>query len=389
MSNSSAADRMGRPAPPARIIAVGGGKGGVGKSVLSIVLASASAARGSRVVLVDLDLGSANLHTYLGLHGDMPGIADFFLKKATDLEELAIETPIQNVKLVSGARFYPGIANPPHQTKLKLIRHMRKLAADVVILDLGAGVHFNTLDFFSVSQPGLITLAPEPGSVLNAYSFVKAGLFRHLLRVFGKDPDVRAVLDEAGQRGGEESFTLESFQEAVRALDPSFELAMEELTSVLRPALVMNQVTDMVSAVYADNLQKLVLKKLGLRVRYLGNLPRIEGLSERLVGLPAHLVTKDGSRLVDAATALLDDIEAEYPLSPSTTAPAPAAGGRIREDFLEDELEVISALLGKLDVAALGNTRRAAWKLRLYYRPGEVVNLLIQNGISHPLMFEE
>ncbi len=376
-----------------RILAVAGGKGGVGKSVVSIVLAAAFSERGDNVVLVDLDLGSANLHTYLGIHDDMPGVADFLLKKVRSLSDLLVDTSIERVKLISGARFFPGMANPPYQTKLKLIRHLKGLCADVVIVDLGAGVHFNTLDFFAVGRPGLITLAPEPGAVLNAYSFIKAGLFRHLMSIFGRHPQVRSFLDEVRTKGddenGKSSFTLESFLDNIKRVDISLVPLVEEVIGVLQPAMVMNQVTDLVSAVYADNLQKLILKRLALKVHYLGNLPWIERLSQHIVGLPGFFSSnKPGKKLLAAAGELLVDLDKYFPaervgMHTVTTSMEHCR----REDFDEDDLNTLSDLLDEMKDDVFKDLSKTAWKLRLYYRPAEVVRFLMKHGVSHPVFF--
>jgi|GEM_PF-1037245 flagellar biosynthesis protein FlhG len=385
-----------------RILAVGGGKGGVGKSVASIVLASALSRRGEKVVLVDLDLGAANLHTYLGLHGDAPGIADFLMKRVSSLDELLMDTPLPGVRLISGARYYSGMANLTYQAKQKIIRHLKNLDADVVILDLGAGVHFDTIDFFAISHPSLLVLAPEPGSVLNAYSFLKECVFRHLTGIFGKHPDIGPEIRRAQIEGGDEtSFSLESFRATIRKIDESVMPIVDEAVRMLRPAIIMNRVTDLVSAVYADNLQKLVLHRLALRVRYLGNLPGVQGLSEQLVGLPAFLASPGGAKIMSAADELLADLEKnfppEWPAEPETAAGANA--GTPREDFSEDELQTLSLLLDSLGDAAFRKTGRKtsqnvgqnigrnAWKLRLYYRPVEVVRFLIGNGLSHPVFY--
>jgi len=104
---------------------------------------------------VDLDLGAANLHTYLGIYGYTPGMADFLLRRVACLDDLLLDIQIPGVRLISGARFCPGMANMAHQTKTKLVWQMRRLRTEVTILDFGAGVHFNVLDFFGLSRSGL------------------------------------------------------------------------------------------------------------------------------------------------------------------------------------------------------------------------------------------
>lgn len=95
----------------------------------------------------------------------------------------------------SGAEFNPGVTSPAHWMKLKLMRHLRSLSADYIIIDLGAGVHFNTLDFFGISDRGVIITAPEPGAVMNAYSFIKGALFRKMQNIFRNHSEVSRMID--------------------------------------------------------------------------------------------------------------------------------------------------------------------------------------------------
>jgi len=163
-----------------RIFSVGGGKGGVGKSIFSISLGMSLVEKGFKVVIADLDLGTANLHTYIGITKKTPTLADFILKKLSSLDDIIVETSEKNLGLISGAEFVPGMANPAHWMKLKMMRHLKSLTADFVIIDLGAGVHFNTLDFFGISDRGFVVTAPEPGAVMNAYVFIKGAFLRKL-----------------------------------------------------------------------------------------------------------------------------------------------------------------------------------------------------------------
>lgn len=122
-----------------RVIAVGGGKGGIGKSLLSANLGIALARRGARVVLVDLDLGGANLHTCLGVGQPKVTLSDFIDRKVQNLEDVLVPTPFERLSLVSGAMDGLDAANPRHAQKSKLIRNLRLLDVDYVLLDLGAG----------------------------------------------------------------------------------------------------------------------------------------------------------------------------------------------------------------------------------------------------------
>lgn len=165
---------------PPLSVAVGGGKGGVGKSVVSANLAVAMANLGFRVVLVDADLGAANLHTIFGI--DRPGLTIQALidKRIQSLEEVTVPTAVPRLFLVPGTGAIVGAANVAHAQKLKLIRHIQSLEADAVIIDCGAGVSFNVIDFFGAADVRLVVATPQLTSLQNAYAFMKSSVYRSM-----------------------------------------------------------------------------------------------------------------------------------------------------------------------------------------------------------------
>lgn len=162
------------------IWAVGGGKGGIGKSFVSANLGVALSRLGKRVVLVDLDLGGANLHTALGHTKVDRTLSDYFNGSSEHINELVSKTDIDRLGLICGAGDALEAANLKYFQKAKLLRNLKKLAADYVILDLGAGTSHNTLDFFVQAERGLIALTPDPASIENAYRFIKCAMVRKL-----------------------------------------------------------------------------------------------------------------------------------------------------------------------------------------------------------------
>src|SRR5512140_2767761 len=181
-----------------RVISIGGGKGGIGKSLISANLGIELARRGKRVVLVDADLGGANLHTTLGVDVPRRTLSDFIERRVSRIDDVVTPTGIANLGLVSGALDHLDAANPRHAQKMRLLRHVQQLDADFAILDLGAGTHSNVLDFFLVSDHGILVLVPEPTAVENAYRFVKAAFWRRMrnvAQVYGYDPLIRAVTE--------------------------------------------------------------------------------------------------------------------------------------------------------------------------------------------------
>ena len=178
-----------------RILSVGGGKGGIGKSLISANLGIALARRGQRVVLVDADLGGANLHTTLGLELPRRTLSDFIERQGGAARGRGHARPASRTSAWSPAR--STTSRPPRPStprRCGCCATSRRMDVDYAILDLGAGTHTNVLDFFLVSDHGVLVLVPEPTAVENAYRFVKAAFWRRMrnvAQVFGYEPLLR------------------------------------------------------------------------------------------------------------------------------------------------------------------------------------------------------
>lgn len=163
-----------------KVWAVGGGKGGVGKSLVTANMSICLALLGYKVIAIDLDLGGANLHTCLGLNIPQKTLSDYLTGQVQDFSKLIIPTVIENLHIISGSQDNIGIANLKNIHKNKILSQIRSLDADYVLLDLGAGTTINTLDFFISSDKGILTTLPEPTSIENTYRFIKSVFHRKL-----------------------------------------------------------------------------------------------------------------------------------------------------------------------------------------------------------------
>jgi flagellar biosynthesis protein FlhG len=225
-----------------RIWAVGGGKGGVGKSVIAANLGVVLAEAGHRVVLVDADLGGANLHTLLGIANPQATLSDFIARRVKKLDEIMMPTAHEQLWLVSGARALLEMANPKHTQKTKILRHVSALPADHVILDLGAGSAFNVLDFFLAARRGILVVTPEATSVENAYHFLKAAFFRKLKRAEPRHR-VRTAINQAMQeRDGRPIRSPRDLITRVMLIDPIAGAGVLAESSTFNPALLVNRI---------------------------------------------------------------------------------------------------------------------------------------------------
>ena len=154
----------------------------------------ALALRGQSVILADFDLGGSNLHTYLGKPISSLGIAHFIHRRPSRLEDCIENTRTPGLRLLSGDGVSPLMANLPYAQKHKLIRHLRALEADFILLDLSAGSSFTTLDFFAVAERGLLVTTADSSALINMLSFLKNLMFRVASRdLIGKDLAKREV----------------------------------------------------------------------------------------------------------------------------------------------------------------------------------------------------
>lgn len=156
----------------ARVVAVTSGKGGVGKSNISLNVAIASAKSGRRVVLIDADLGLANLDVMCGVSSSA-SLAEVISGRKR-LYEVASRTPY-GVELIAGASGIAFMADLPDEDRLRLLAQMEVLEreADLVIIDTGAGVSRNVIKIAAAADDVLVVTTPEPTSITDAYAAVK------------------------------------------------------------------------------------------------------------------------------------------------------------------------------------------------------------------------
>jgi flagellar biosynthesis protein FlhG len=249
-----------------RVVAVGGGKGGVGKSVIAVNLAIAMAQRGRRVVLVDGDLGAANLHTLLGI--ERPGLTleALFTRQVATLDEALHATRIDNLRLLPGTTSQVGAANITHAHKVKLLRQIRALDAEVVVLDVGAGVAFNTLDLFDVADLRVLVTTPQLTAIQNAYAFLKGALLR-ALRPCAHGPAQAALFEAAAGNG---VGRIEALLARAGAEDPRFRARLEQGLGGFRASLIGNLVHQRSERNVFHAVARMVKDFLGLEVPVLG-----------------------------------------------------------------------------------------------------------------------
>lgn len=254
-----------------QVLPIASGKGGVGKSLFAANVAIALAQAGKKVVLADLDLGASNLHLILGTGSIKDGIGTFLCNSEINFNDIIFDTEYNNLQFIPGDGEIPGMANLTNEQKTKLIRQLFLLEADYLILDLGAGTSFNTVDFFLSSSMGIIVTSPSLTATLNAYLFLKNVVFRLMTTSFKKDSWAGKYFEGLIQEGKSfQKVYIPKLIEKIKSEDiDSYTIFMKSM-DIFKPMLVMNMLEDPKDSRKAVKIRRSCKEYLGVDLEHLG-----------------------------------------------------------------------------------------------------------------------
>jgi len=257
------------------IIAVGGAKGGVGKSALAANMAVGLSLLGQQVVLADLDLGGADVHLYLGVKSLPKTWNDFLDKKVDSIEEIITPTAFEGLRLIGGDSSKLGSDNLPYSQKRKIMKHLREIEGDYLILDLGGNTSYNALDFFLFADHKIVISGTEPASILDSYSFVKVAFYRFLERFFSEYNSLKDLGQKIKDGSWERSkdVSLEYILSEVRERDQSAYNELRKQHDQFRVSLVVNMAENRRDFLIAETMQRVLKDKCFLDVGILGTIP--------------------------------------------------------------------------------------------------------------------
>src|SRR4030043_1910832 len=259
---------------------IGGGKGGTGKSFLTSNIGILLARQGFKTLLIDADLGTPNLHTIIGLPNPEISLSDFLNRKVATLEETVLEMPIHNLFLISGARNKLDISNLAHEQKMKMLRAISRTDYDYILLDLGAGTSFNTIDFFTLSDSGIFVCIPEPTSIENIYRLIRSVYVRKIRQVLKIDRF--RTLAEKAEAQNRDAITHhpEYLLDTLKNIDPEQGSKIERILKAFQFKLVLNQVRRQDNPKVGALICKIVEKHLGMKIQFIGNVSFDERVHE-------------------------------------------------------------------------------------------------------------
>jgi len=291
----------------AKIIPVASGKGGVGKTFFVTNLSILLAKKGQKVVAVDLDLGGSNLHTMLGIKNDLYGIGHYIYDKNLPFDKIIHQTEYENLKFIPGDALFVGAANIPYFRKKKILSEISKIDADWVILDLGSGSTTNTIDFFLMSNCGILVTTPELTAVLNLYSFLKNSFYRYIFNGLKKNIQIKNRLIEATKmRLEKEDIRFYELIKIIKKDFPDEENKIDDLVNNFFPKLVLNMGNNERDIAFGENLRNIIKKNMGLEVEYLGLLPEENQARQYVIARKPLSVVENGSKWVENCSKIAD-----------------------------------------------------------------------------------
>jgi len=323
-----------------KIIPVASGKGGVGKRSLAANLAVLLAAKG-KVILVDADLGSSNLHLLLGMRRIDKGIGSFLTGNSSEnLASYLMATGYDNLQFIPGDSGIPGMANIDFAKKKALINQLLKLEADYLIIDLGAGSAFNTLDFFLISNAALLVTSPTAAAALSAYLFLKNAVFRIITASFPAGSAGYNLMEELKKGNlNLQYIDISKLKTELAKVDSQNYAEFERLLNNFNPMLVVNMLSEPSEAARAERLKASCLQHLGVKLELLGVVFRDDSQNKALAGgLPVVRYKPQGvmSRALMRIATKLEEAVTKHEgnlLNTENLAKEPLTTTEVEEDY--------------------------------------------------------
>jgi len=291
------------------IISIGGGKGGVGKSTVSANIGTALSQKGFSVGFIDADLGGANLHLCLGVNRPRTGLQDFIKGNCKSLKDVAVPTLVENSWLISGASDILELANPNFAQKQKIINNLKKLDADYILVDLGAGSSFHVTDFFAAFPFGIVVTDGLPTSIENAYGYLKNGIIRGMVRLFPGKTELQNLIRNFSDPKSKKEFT--TVNDLLNHLNNDYSkeiLLLKEWLHKRRSFLVLNMVKTADDIKIGTRFAEMVKKYLAINLYYIGYIIFTPEIRASIKEMRPFMLKDQPSRIRDCFEAISQNL---------------------------------------------------------------------------------
>jgi flagellar biosynthesis protein FlhG len=259
-----------RPEAGPRLVALASGKGGVGKTLAAANVGIFLATLGKRVILVDAALGTAAIHTFVGIERPGRTLCELWRGDGVELADLVVSTPVPGLSLVT-SEIEPGVpGGAPSEHMARLITELRGLSADFVILDLATGLETPILDLFLGADVSAVVMSPDPAAVELGYAFMRAAFGRRLETV-GLATELELFAPGLRHVHGGVAAPRDLYEAASHGAG---ELAgrIEEEMLAMRPRIIINNARSKADMDIGSAIASAAFRRLGLPLSYLGHI---------------------------------------------------------------------------------------------------------------------
>ncbi len=250
-----------------RVFSIGGGKGGVGKSLVSVNLATYLAQLGRRVVLVDADPTGANLHLPVG--AERAAMNPVLAEEEHKLEHQLQLTEVPGLRLLTAAVDPGDTGGLKSARKARMIAQLRNVQADDIVIDVGPGTGTSAVDLFLAADVGILVTIPEPAAIETTYRFVRACYIRDLRRALRADRTRLRGLDRILGELPHHPYPIELARHLSR-VEPTLGEVAAQLLARTRPRIVVNQTRVKSDLELPGWMAQVAARRLGIAIDPLG-----------------------------------------------------------------------------------------------------------------------
>lgn len=254
-----------------QVVAIAGGKGGVGKSLVAANVGIFLATLGKRVILIDAAFGTPTLHIFAGVSRPARTLSEALEPGGPTLGDVAVATHVPGVRLIAGANDPKGANPSPEQVRI-LVEQWRGLPADWVVVDLGPGVAPQTVELFLAADLGILVAVPDPSSIELMHRFVRLA-FRAKLERSGLSHLAGTGVADDGQAWSALDVYLHAL--AANAGDVT---ALRDAILSFSPLLIVNSARSKSDMELGRAVASAARRRLGTPIRYLGHLEYDEAI---------------------------------------------------------------------------------------------------------------
>lgn len=307
-----------------RIWAVGGGKGGVGKSLVASNIGIYLAKLGNSVLLVDADFGAANLHTIVG-GGELNFTLSSFLNEGfDDIRSVIGSTDMPGLDLLGGAKDSSDAADFTGIKIERLRNALTGLDYDFIIIDTGPGTASNLFDIFLSAHRGVLVTTPEPTSIENTHRFMRCLYLRRIKQVVSEQEDSRLndiLRGIFATKGPARPKTLADVLRATKEIDFNQWKALTDTLNTVRMSIIVNHTTRPDDSYLGPSMVQAWLDYFGLNVSFVGQIARDDSVPESVrARRPIALSLGYSGAAWDLKQCVIKLLEEEKRLSPHLKA---------------------------------------------------------------------